>query len=66
MKAIDSLDDAKINKAIHVAAYEKTRYFVERIARTETSRAWNPECFEDGPRIPTVLLSNGNYLQLIL
>lgn len=45
VKAIDSLDDAKINKAIHVAAYEKIRYFAERIARTETSRAWNAGVF---------------------
>ena len=45
VKAIDSLDEAKINKAIRVAAYEKTRYFAERIARTETSRAWNAGVF---------------------
>nr|DAL25761.1 MAG TPA_asm: CDI toxin-like protein [Caudoviricetes sp.] len=45
VKAIDSLDEAKIHKAIHVAAYEKTRYFAERIARTETSRAWNAGVF---------------------
>lgn len=45
VKAIDSLDEAKINKAIRVAAYEKTRYFAERIARTETSRAWNSGVF---------------------
>ena len=43
VKAIDSLDDAKINKAIHVAAYEKIRYFAE--ARTETTRAWNAGVF---------------------
>lgn len=45
VKAIDSLDDAKISKAIRVAAYEKTRYFAERIARTETARAWNAGVF---------------------
>lgn len=45
VKAIDSLDDTKINKAIRVAAYEKTRYFAERIARTETARAWNAGVF---------------------
>ena len=38
--ACTSLKTDAIDKATHVAVEEKTRYYAERIARTEASRAW--------------------------
>ena len=38
--ACTSLKADAIDKATHVAVEEKTRYYAERIARTEASRAW--------------------------
>lgn len=39
--AIEARNDQKLNKAIYGATQERTRYFAERIARTEMARAYN-------------------------
>lgn len=39
--AIDKRNEEALNKAIYVATQERTRYFAERIARTESARAYN-------------------------
>lgn len=39
--AIEARNDQKLNKAIYGATHERTRYFAERIARTEMARAYN-------------------------
>ena len=40
IKAVESDNQQKLDKAIEVATEEKTRYHAERIARTETARAY--------------------------
>lgn len=40
IKAVESDNENKLAKAIEVATEEKTRYHAERIARTETARAY--------------------------
>ena len=40
LEAIDEGNEEKIQKAVYVATQEKTRYFAERIARTEMARAY--------------------------
>ena len=40
IKAIESDNENKLAKAIEIATEEKTRYHAERIARTETARAY--------------------------
>lgn len=40
VSAIETRNEAAIHKAIFVATQERTRYFAERIARTERARAW--------------------------
>lgn len=40
VKAIDERNDKALHKAIYSATQERTRYFAERIARTELSRAY--------------------------
>ena len=39
--AIEARNDQKLNKAIYGVTQERTRYFAERIARTEMARAYN-------------------------
>ena len=40
IKAVESDNQQKLDKAIEIATEEKTRYHAERIARTETARAY--------------------------
>ncbi len=40
IKAVESDNERKLAKAIEIATEEKTRYHAERIARTETARAY--------------------------
>ena len=40
IKAVESDNERKLEKAIEIATEEKTRYHAERIARTETARAY--------------------------
>ena len=40
IKAVESDNESKLAKAIEIATEEKTRYHAERIARTETARAY--------------------------
>lgn len=40
VKAIDTRNDEALQKAIYTATQERTRYFAERIARTELRRAY--------------------------
>lgn len=40
IKAVESDNESKLAKAIEIATEEKTRYHAERIARTETTRAY--------------------------
>ena len=40
IEAIESGNEERVQKSINVAVQEKTRYFAERIARTEMSRAY--------------------------
>ena len=40
IKAVESDNQKKLDKAIEIATEEKTRYHAERIARTETARAY--------------------------
>lgn len=40
IKAVESDNERKLEKAIEIATEEKTRYNAERIARTETARAY--------------------------
>lgn len=40
VNACAKLDSAAIDKALWVAVQEKSRYYAERIARTESARAW--------------------------
>lgn len=40
VKAIDTRNDEALQKAIYMATQERTRYFAERIARTELRRAY--------------------------
>ena len=40
LEAIDEGNEEKVQKAVYVATQEKTRYFAERIARTEMARAY--------------------------
>ena len=40
IKAVESDNQKKLDKAIEIAMEEKTRYHAERIARTETARAY--------------------------
>lgn len=40
IKAVESDNEQKLDKAIEIATEEKTRYHAERIARTETARAY--------------------------
>jgi hypothetical protein len=40
VRAIDSGNEDKLNKAVYAATQERTRYFAERIARTELARAY--------------------------
>lgn len=44
--AIDAENEYKLKKAVHVATQERTRYFAERIARTEMARAQNAGVYE--------------------
>lgn len=44
--AIDAENEYKLKKAVHVATQERTRYFAERIARTEIARAQNAGVYE--------------------
>ena len=40
IKAVESDNESKLAKALEIATEEKTRYHAERIARTETARAY--------------------------
>lgn len=40
LDAIEKGNEDKLNKAIHIATQERTRYFAQRIARTEMARAY--------------------------
>ena len=52
VEACAKLDSAAIDKALWVAVQEKSRYYAERIARTESARAWYEsylaECESEG------------------
>lgn len=40
-EAVEEANEKKLDKAIYTAAQERTRYFAERIARTELARAYH-------------------------
>lgn len=41
VNAVESRNDEMLSKAVYVATQERTRYFAERIARTEKARAYH-------------------------
>lgn len=46
LDVMDDVNEKRLEKAVYVATQEKTRYFAERIARTELARAFNDGFFE--------------------
>ncbi len=54
VSAAENLNEKALEKAVHTAVEEKSRYLAERIARTETSAAWGEAFFtkhEDDPDV---------------
>ena len=55
VKSAESLSERALDKAIHTAIEEKSRYLAERIARTEISAAWGEAFFTKQQGDPDVI-----------